>query len=71
MTVATLLVAGLELYAIIGISVASIFLTYGIGRIDEAARHTYAFRLLILPGVILLWPIVLARWSALAQNPEH
>lgn len=28
-----------------------------------------AFRVMILPGVVLLWPLVLWRWSVWAREP--
>ncbi len=28
-----------------------------------------AFRLMILPGVVLLWPLVLWRWAVWAREP--
>lgn len=49
-------------YAALGAVVALAFLTVGIERIDPAARGAYAFRPLLLPGLILLWPLVLWRW---------
>ena len=61
------IVAALEIYAWIGVAVAALFLTIGIGRIDAAARGAYAFRPLLVPGVIGLWPLVLWRWIALER----
>jgi hypothetical protein len=57
-----------ELYAVAGVAVALVFLTIGVGRVDPAATHAYAFRLLILPGVVLLWPMVLRRWRMLSRQ---
>lgn len=48
------------LYA--GALVALVFLTFGIDRIDADARGAYVFRPLLIPGVLLIWPIVLWRW---------
>jgi hypothetical protein len=42
--------------------VALAFILAGIDRHDPAARGAYAFRPLLLPGLTLLWPVVLARW---------
>lgn len=42
---------------------APAFVTVGVTRIDPAARGTSAaFRLLILPGVVALWPLLAAKW---------
>jgi len=51
----------------IGIIVGVAFLFLGIGRIDPAARGSYAFRPLLLPGLVLLWPFVALRWYALSR----
>lgn len=38
-------------------------LTKGIARIDPATtRAPFLFRLIILPGLILLWPLMLHKW---------
>ena len=49
----------------IGAAVAAVFLTIGIDRIDEDARGAYVFRPLLIPGVLLIWPLVLWRWWTL------
>lgn len=59
---------GLVAYAALGAAVALAFLVFGIERIDPAARGAYAFRPLLLPGLILLWPLVLWRWQRLERE---
>jgi hypothetical protein len=54
-------------YAALGAIVAVTFLAIGLGRVDPAARGAYAFRPLLLPGLLLLWPLVLWRWWRLAR----
>lgn len=57
----TILVAWLT----IGTLVAVAFLVLAVHRVVEGARgSSVAFRLLVLPGAILLWPVVLRRWIA-------
>ncbi|MEM9779442.1 MAG: hypothetical protein AAF813_05965 [Pseudomonadota bacterium] len=53
-----------------GAAVAAVFLTIGIDRIDEDARGTYIFRPLLVPGVLLLWPVVLWRWAVLEAGND-
>ncbi len=64
-----MMAAGLVIFAeywlMIGGVVALLFLTIGIDRIDEDARGAYIFRPLLVPGVLLIWPLVLWRWYAL------
>jgi len=57
------------LYA--GAVVAALFLTIGMDRIDEDARGAYIFRPLLIPGVLLIWPIVLWRWVVLETGLEN
>ena len=64
---AHLLVLGLSAYAALGAGVAAAFLLFGIERVDPAARGAYAFRPLLVPGLMLLWPLVLCRWRVLAR----
>lgn len=66
-TAATLLWLG-EWWGWIGLAVAIPFLTLGVDRIDPSARGSYLFRVLILPGVVMLWPIVLLRWAQLERR---
>ncbi len=50
-------------YLILGAAFALPFLWRGAGRIDPAAaRGTLSFRLVIMPGVVALWPLLLWRW---------
>jgi hypothetical protein len=56
-----------QLYAAFGVLAAAGFLGFGIDRVAPSARGAYAFRPLLLPGLVLLWPLVLWRWLALAQ----
>ena len=62
------LLTALEIYAAIGAIVTAAFLFVGLDRIDPSARGAYAFRPLVIPGAILLWPLVLRRWMMLERN---
>lgn len=49
-------------YAVVGLLFAAVFVTQLAGRIDPSAAHgTWGFRLVIVPGVIVLWPYLLGR----------
>ena len=50
----------LLIYLAAGVLFAVLFVSIWVGRIDPAARGgTLGFRLVILPGVIALWPLLL------------
>lgn len=60
--IALSLLAVLALHALVGLGFAASFLPRRIERLDPSARgSSWAFRLLILPGVVALWPLVWAR----------
>ena len=62
MLVSEILILIAKAWALAGALTACVFLLIGIDRIDPGARRAYAFRPLLIPGVILLWPLVLAIW---------
>lgn len=58
---AHLLYVLVQLYALLGAAVAVWFLVAHLERVAPAAMGAYAFRPLLIPGLILLWPLVLWR----------
>jgi hypothetical protein len=66
--VPSLIVHALAAYGAAGGVVALAFLFGGIDRVDPAARGAYAFRTLLLPGLVLLWPVVALRWIVLVRR---
>ncbi|MEM7696407.1 MAG: hypothetical protein AAF318_18300 [Pseudomonadota bacterium] len=56
------------LYGAVGLGVAALFLVFGVGRVMESARGAFLFRPLLVPGIMLLWPVVLWRWAALERG---
>lgn len=62
---AAAILSAAEIYGLIGLVVAAVFLTMGAGRVDASMRGSYAARVLLAPSVILLWPVVLIRWAQL------
>ena len=59
---ARLLLALLAGYGAAGLAVALFFLFGAVERAAPGAKGAHAFRPLLLPGLILLWPLVLWRW---------
>ena len=53
----------LAVYLVCGFVFAICFLSKGITAVDEIAKgSSTGFRLIILPGVILFWPLLLKKW---------
>ncbi|MCP3919665.1 MAG: hypothetical protein GY711_29380 [bacterium] len=59
-------------YLAIGLVFAIPFALKGVARIDsDAEGGTWGFRLLILPGATVLWPILARRWSRAGVGHEE
>lgn len=66
------LVLLMGIYAVLGLFVGLIFMFGGAGRIDPAAKGKglpLRARILILPGIIGLWPIMLTKLFAQKEPP--
>ena len=60
----------LEGYALAGLVFALVFLPRGALRVDpHLAGAPWTVRLLILPGVVVLWPVLARRWATGATAP--
>ncbi|MDW3182004.1 hypothetical protein [Roseobacter sp.] len=70
MNQAEAILMGLRIWGSIGAVVAAIFLTIGMDRIDEDARGAYIFRPLLIPGILVIWPLVLWRWYLYESGRE-
>jgi hypothetical protein len=60
-SIATLLLYGFALYLATGVAVGLAFVTVGV-TVVQPAPVTAGARVLLLPGAIALWPLVLSRW---------
>ena len=71
-TIATWLSWLLAGYLTIGLLVAVPFVIRGVDRIDPAARGAgWGFRLIIVPGTIALWPLLVLRWAGRREPPQE
>lgn len=60
-------------YLSMGLIFAVPFVLFGVKRIDpHAARGSRGFRLLIIPGTLVFWPLFLRRWlKGITGPPEE
>jgi hypothetical protein len=65
---AELIIDAVGVYAVLGAVCAAVFLLWGIDRVDPSATVAYTFRPLLIPGIVLLWPLVAARWTLLERR---
>jgi hypothetical protein len=70
--IAALLILG-GVYAACGFLFAIPFVLKGVKLIDPHAVHgSWGFRLLIFPGTLALWPLLLRRWlKGISEPPEE
>jgi hypothetical protein len=67
--VAEFFAGALAAYALAGAVFAAAFVRFGIHRVDPAAAHAPpGFRLIVIPGVAALWPLLLKRWLRSSQS---
>ncbi|MEM0895570.1 MAG: hypothetical protein AAGJ79_01700 [Verrucomicrobiota bacterium] len=53
----------LGIYLLIGLLIAVPFAFIGAKKIDPAAvEGTWGFKLLVIPGAMVFWPMLLKRW---------
>ena len=68
---AKVLVDVLATYAALGALFALAFVTAGVTRVDSEAKSSgWGFRVIIFPGVVAFWPLLLSRWlRGIAEPP--
>lgn len=60
------------IYLVCGLLFAVPFVWFGVKRIDPPAVHgSWGFRLLILPGAMAFWPLLLRRWMKGVHEPPE
>jgi hypothetical protein len=70
LAIAQFVVAAFEAYAFAGVGFALMFVPRAVARLDpRVAGAPKTLRLLILPGVVALWPLFGWRWMTGAHEP--
>jgi len=58
-----------EIYILCGILFAVPFIIKGVAVVDEGTHGTkLGFRLIIIPGTITFWPLLLSKWIKNKKN---
>ena len=66
--VAPLLLYASALYVLFGICVGLAFVVGGVTRVlPQSATVTIPARVLLFPGAVVLWPVVMRRWLLAAR----
>jgi hypothetical protein len=70
--IASVFLIAVSAYLAVGLAFALPFTCIGAQKIDpQATRGSWGFRLLILPGAIALWPLLLRRWAFGIKSPPE
>jgi hypothetical protein len=62
-TIAVILFGALVVYLAVGLLTAIAFVTSGVMRV-QSAPVTIGARILLIPGAVALWPLIMSRWLA-------
>ena len=62
-TIAVILFGALVVYLAVGLLTAIAFVTSGVTRV-QSAPVTIGARILLIPGAVALWPLIMSRWLA-------
>ena len=65
-----LIVTGI--YIVFGLLFAILFVIKGVDKVDEGAHGgSIGFRLIIIPGVMAFWPLLLQKWLRALKHKGH
>lgn len=71
-SVAQLIIVIVKGYLVLGLIFAIPFIVFGIQRLDPSAKNsTIPFRLMVLPGITLFWPLLLIRLLRGQEKPTE
>lgn len=67
--IAALALYALALYGLLGACVALLFVCIGVTRVlPQPATVSIPARVLLFPGAVALWPVVVRRWQQSARG---
>jgi|GEM_PF-848470 len=71
-SVAQLIIVIVKGYLLCGLVFAIPFIIFGIQKVDPSAKNgTVPFRLMVLPGITLFWPLLLTRLLRGQEKPTE
>jgi hypothetical protein len=63
MTIIEILLVGTGVYLLFGLLFAILFVIKGVDKVDKGAHGgSIGFRIIIIPGVMAFWPLLLQKW---------
>lgn len=72
MIILKLILAAAALYLILGLLFALLFIIKGVEKVDEGAHGgSLGFRIIIIPGIMVFWPLLLKKWIKISKQTSH
>lgn len=69
MTIVSILLLAVAVYLFAGFIFAIFFVIAGVSKTDEGAKGAgWGFRLIIVPGTMLFWPLLWGKWKRQIKN---
>ena len=60
------------IYLALGFIFSIAFITKGVDKIDEGAHGaSLGFRIIIIPGIMIFWPLLLRKWLNSTKADHH
>lgn len=60
------------IYLFCGILFAIAFIFKGVRMVDEGAHNaSLGFKIIIIPGTIIFWPVLLRKWVGALKKEDH
>ena len=61
-----------SIYPVLGVLFVFPFLVKGLTKVDKGAHGgTIGFKIIIVPGVIVFWPVLLSKWVKANRKPSN
>jgi len=71
-TIVTGLINAVRGYLFAGLLFSAVFILFGVQRVDPDAKgRNPLFRLIIVPGLCVFWPLFVVRWVRGKQRPTE
>lgn len=68
--VINIMLGGIAVYLAAGLLFAILFVTKGLDKVDEGSHGAgIGFRIIIIPGCIVFWPLLLRKWMSMTKKP--